>query len=65
MEEKETLQQKSQTSFGRLILAEEKSSPVFSFGGANRFAEFGIKKYVPGPEYNVSDKFKYKNVYTK
>jgi hypothetical protein len=30
MEEKEALQKKSSTSFGKLILADEKTAPVFS-----------------------------------
>lgn len=30
MEEKELIQRKSYTSFGRLILADEKTNPIFS-----------------------------------
>jgi hypothetical protein len=64
MEEKETLQKKSQTSFGKLILADEKTAPQISFGLAHRFANTGdmitIPKNTPGPIYQVTDRYKYK-----
>lgn len=66
MEEKELLQQQSYTSFGKLILSDEKTKPTFSFGSAQRFANTGdlitIPKNNPGPIYDVNDNFKYKSV---
>ena len=60
-EEAEMITKKSHTSFGKLILADEKNSPVFSFGGANRFSG-GVQittKQTPGPIYKMSNKFKF------
>jgi hypothetical protein len=58
MEEKETLQKKSYTSFGKLILADESTAPVYSFGAGNRIDLTG-KKFTPGPIYDITDKYKY------
>lgn len=60
-EETELVKKKSQTSFGKLILAKEKTSPIFSFGGANRFNSSSniVKKQTPGPIYKVTDKYKF------
>ena len=40
-EERDAIQKKSYTSFGKLILAEEKSNPIYSIGTADRFAVTG------------------------
>jgi hypothetical protein len=47
MEEKEALQKKSQTSFGKLILADEKTNPMYSKLLINFYFRFwaGFKKY--------------------
>lgn len=60
-EETELTKKKSYTSFGKLILADEKTSPVFSFGGANRFivSTNAPQKQTPGPIYKLSDKYKF------
>jgi hypothetical protein len=71
LEEKEILEKKNHTSFGKLILAKERSSPVYSkllnnfkigFGQAERSLDFILQKSTPGPEYNMTDRFKYKKV---
>lgn len=61
IEETDLIRKKSHTSFGKLILADEKNSPVFSFGGANRFAPGTNvhQKQIPGPIYKVTDKYKF------
>lgn len=45
-------------------MAEEKTSPVYSFGTANRNNSSSelATKYTPGPIYSVTDKYKYKAV---
>lgn len=79
MEEKELIQRKSYTSFGRLILADEKTNPIFSniisyiniwkikgFGTDKKFVDAGgrvIQSKTPGPIYDVTDKFKYNKVF--
>lgn len=65
MEENELIKKRSYTSFGKLVLADEKNSPVFSFGGANRFSAGShlAKKGTPGPNYNVSDRYKFSVVW--
>lgn len=59
-QEEEDLQKRSHTSFGKLILATEKSKPIFSIGTAPRFNyQRGPKS--PGPDtYSPSDVEKYK-----
>lgn len=54
--EKENLTHKQHTSFGKLILAKEKSSPIFSFTGDNRFKN-GFTHRNPGPKYKVVDPY--------
>ena len=75
-EEKEMLKKRSYTSFGKLILAKESSSPIFSFTGAKRIVYTKhkinkgnlIKSSKEQPELKVQvplnqyDKFKYKIV---
>ena len=63
IEEKEEIKRRSFTSFGKLILSDEKSSPVVSFPGSKKFNKLGQPvKFTPGPIYNVDDKMKYKSV---
>ncbi len=59
------IQKKSFTSFGKLILSDEKTNPVFSFGTDKKFEAGGkvLKTKTPGPIYNVTDQFKYKKVF--
>ena len=63
-EERDAIQKKSYTSFGKLILAEEKSNPIYSIGTADRFAVTGdiieIPKDTPGPQYEIPEVTKYK-----
>lgn len=59
------MKKKSYTSFGKLILAKEKSKPIYSFSKAERFASAGgvnsaIPKYTPGPKYDVPEVTRYK-----
>ena len=61
----EELRRKSYTSFGKLVLAEEKSNPIYTIGNANRFAATGdiitIPKDTPAPNnYEPVDVSKYK-----
>jgi len=61
LEEAEKLNIKSNTSFGKLILADEKTAPGFSFGSEKKFHTSGTIQYkkTPGPIYKVTDKFKF------
>jgi len=62
LEQNELLEKKSHTSFGKLILADEKNAPEFSFSGAQRFQKLGgimASKTTPGPIYTVTDKYKF------
>jgi len=61
LEQNEVLEKKSHTSFGKLILADEKNAPTFSFSGAERFQKVGglVSKTTPGPVYTVTDKYKF------
>ena len=58
------MRQKSYTSFGKLILATEKSKPIFSFTKADRFSAIGeigtLPQNTPGPKYNVPEVTYYK-----
>jgi hypothetical protein len=64
IEEKEEIKRRSFTSFGKLILSDEKSSPVVSFPGSKKFNKLGAptSTKTPGPIYNYQDKYKYLNV---
>lgn len=64
VEEKEEIKRRSFTSFGKLILSKENSSPMFSFPGAKKFNKAGAPTSLntPGPVYSYTDKYKYKNV---
>ena len=62
VEEKEEIKRRSFTSFGKLILSDEKSSPIINFPNAKKFNKLGAPPQVtntPGPIYNLNDKFKY------
>lgn len=64
IEEKEEIKRRSFTSFGKLILSDEKSFPVVSFPSAQKFNKLGqpTSTKTPGPIYNFQDKYKYLNV---
>lgn len=64
VEEKEEIKKRSFTSFGKLILSDEYSSPVVSFPVAKKFNKAGAPTSLntPGPIYDADDKYKYKNV---
>ena len=65
VEEKEEIKRRSFTSFGKLILSKEKTSPIINFGVAKKFNKSGAVHDLktPGPIYNVlNNKFKYKVV---
>lgn len=61
-EENESLKKRAYSSFGKLILAKEKTMPTFSFGNSTREAPIKISKLTPGPIYNVHDRVKYNKV---
>ena len=60
---------KSFTSFGKLILSDEKNMPIYSIGNARKFANSGdsatLPKETPGPIYSPASeqKYKYKSVH--
>jgi len=54
------LKKRAYSSFGKLILAKEKTMPTFSFGNATRDAPIKVNKMTPGPIYDVHDRTKYK-----
>jgi hypothetical protein len=73
MKEKEAMKERAYTSFGRLVMASERTAPMISkevltigFPNADRFCVNGemvtIPKDNPGPKYVVHDNLKYKNV---
>ncbi|MCQ2818148.1 MAG: hypothetical protein MJ252_12855 [archaeon] len=65
-QEEEALKRRSHTSFGKLILAKEKTAPIYSIGQAVRFSDNDncqfstLPRYTPGPRYEVIDVDKYK-----
>ena len=63
IEEKEEIKRRSFTSFGKLLLSDEKSSPVISFPNAKKFNKAGAPTSLntPGPIYTYDDQFKYKS----
>lgn len=63
-EEKEELKKRSFTSFGKLILSDEKSFPMIHFPVANRFTRAGspTSTDTPGPIYQFENNYKYKSV---
>lgn len=63
-QEKKELNKKSYTSFGKLLLSDEKSAPIVSFTAANKFNKGGAPTniYNPGPIYKFDNKFKYSKV---
>ena len=68
-EQEEQIKKKSYTSFGKLILAEEKSKPTYSFGKAERFpsamgarVKKQIQYYIPEEIPDVT-KYKYDNTH--
>ena len=61
-EKNETLKKRAYSSFGKLILAKEKTFPTFSFGNATRDAPLKVNKITPGPIYDVHDRIKYSKV---
>lgn len=59
-EEKENINKRSYTSFGKLILATEKSKPIYSIGNANRF-NYSTGFRTPSPDtYSPPDVQNYK-----
>ncbi len=62
-EEKEEIKKKMNTSFGKLILSDEKTSPTINFPIAERFNKGGLPTNVitPGPIYSFDNKFKFKS----
>lgn len=63
LEEKENIRKKAQTSFGLLILSDERSSPLYSFPCAKKFNKtLAWNITTPGPHYEYQNKFKYNNV---
>ena len=54
MRETEEAKRRSYTSFGKLILSDERNNPIWSLGKANRFSKTGLDfsvPYSPGPQY--------------
>ena len=54
LRETEEAKRRSYTSFGKLILSNEKNNPIWSLGKSNRFSKSGLnisKPYSPGPQY--------------
>ena len=65
LEEKESLQKRAYTSFGKLILAKESTAPKYSFTGADRNSGDMalVSKQTPGPKYiSQTEKIKYSKV---
>ena len=65
MRETEEAKRRSYTSFGKLILSDERNNPIWSLGKANRFSKTGLEfsvPYSPGPQYPpISEEiYKYK-----
>ena len=61
-EEKEEIKKKNNTSFGRLILSDEKTSPIVNFPVAERFNKSALPSttITPGPIYQHENKLKFK-----
>jgi hypothetical protein len=64
LEEKEEIKKRSFTSFGKLILSDEKSFPVISIPIAERFNKAGssVNTITPGPIYKFENNYKYRSV---
>jgi hypothetical protein len=60
-DEKEEIKKRNYTSFGKLILSNEKTCPIVSFTGAERFNKLGMlpKTETPGPIYSHSNNIKF------
>ncbi len=61
----EEAKRRAYTSFGKLILSEEKNNPIWSLGKANRFCKAGVEfsiPFSPGPKYPPTreDNYKYR-----
>ena len=54
MKDAEEAKRRAYTSFGKLILSDEKNKPIWSLGKADRFCKAGVDFSIPcspGPQY--------------
>lgn len=60
-EEKEEIKKRSFTSFGKLILSDEKTSPIVNFPVAEKLSKVGYPTSItPGPIYEFQNSYKFK-----